>query len=78
MVGLCGCYRLLYRRFALGAEDYLVEAGDVDLGLGTCVVDVVAYWAVWGCAVAAASSACLVAVGMPCWVGGLITRLFFV
>lgn len=53
-------------------------ADDVILGLGTCMVDVVACCIVgWPCAVVAASSACLVAVGMPCWVGGLIVRICF-
>jgi hypothetical protein len=46
-----------------------VAAGNVILGLGTHMVDVVAWRAGRPCAVVAASSACLLVVGMPCWVG---------
>jgi hypothetical protein len=52
-----------------------VRAGNVVLGLGTCMVDVVACWAGWACA---SSSACPVVVGMPCWVENPSVRLCLV
>lgn len=51
-------------------------AGNVILSLGMSVVDIVAWQAGCSCCVIAASSACLVAVGMPCLDGNSNVRQY--